>query len=185
MAMQRARMVSASGAAYSTSFDYLTSRSIFLHGRSGLGFNELVTVDVLGHMIEARVAFIARDPAGVVLTFEAPPEVAEVFQQWGLREQTLVEDSLEPTNDGESELIMSMMARAETVSLDAEAPGSEDSEDPTNRGQRAITMNDSEIHTPPPVYLEGEVAHLPDESTTDESSASTRLRATTHVGDNE
>ncbi|MBX2810671.1 MAG: hypothetical protein KTR25_02630 [Myxococcales bacterium] len=174
-------MVASTGEVFSTPFEYLTSRSVFLLGRARLKFDEEVTLEVLGIIVEARVAFVAYDPPGLVLTFEAPPEADKIFRRWQQhRRITWVNEDVRKTADGSDDVdfVASLMDRTPTVSVEARAV---DSEEPTNTAARTIS---SEEKTLPGIMYPTDannVIKVSQASTKMVGPEGTRLRATTHV----
>lgn len=144
MGAERARIVSSSGEVFSAPFEYLTRRSVFLQGRCKLRFDEPVQLEILGNMLDARVAFVAYEPAGIVLSFDAYPELASKFRRWQQhRRETWSDEDVTSTVEGDdSEILASMMARAETVTM---LPRRLDSEEPTNTGENAIDDEDQNV----------------------------------------
>lgn len=185
MARALARLTTAS-ATYAAPYGHLTDRSVFLRGRLAIEFGTTLKLELLGHAVEAKVAFISRDPPGAVLTFEPLEDLIALST---LEEETWADEDVTGTHDGnEAALLMKMMARAEAAS---DAGEHADSEDPTNTAARALDGTEVEAvpASPPAVYVDGQVfepvaaplragvqaaAEVPD--------AITRLRATTQVG---
>lgn len=191
MTREHARLVVSSGDSFSAPLRNLSVRSVFVEGRVSLSFGEMVTAVLLGHSVEARVAFVASDPPGVVLTFEATPELVEAIkvrdstknEEWG-------DEDVTGTHDREDTLLASMVARAAAAS--AQEPDV-DSEEPTNTGSRALGDEETTPAAIPAVYVDGQVVASSEEvgdglsqqagEQEEDEGKSKRLRATTQVSE--
>lgn len=185
MSKDLARLVASSGATYAAPFHNLTPRSMFVAGRIPLGFDEAVNASLLGHTVEARVAFCPAEPLGVVLTFEATPELEAAIRAFrGDAVDDWDDQDVTGTHDAEAAaLVGQMLARVEVTDPEVE----ESSEDPTNLGARALADLEDEVTPPslPAVHARDQAreasAGLRQSAGQPSEGKGTRLRATTQV----
>jgi hypothetical protein len=193
MTTDLARLVAPSGATFSAPFHNLTPRSVFVAGHVPLGFDEPVKAFLLGHAVDARVAFNPAEPPGVVLTFEATPELeAAIFafrrgssDDWGDQDETRTHDARGAARRGRPspEPGPGSPLGRDLDRFDADA------EEPTNPGARSLASLEEEV-TPPslpavdaerrardPALQEG----LQQGLSRGREGPSARLRATTQV----
>ena len=186
MSSELARLVAPSGAAYSAPFRCLTPQSVFVEGRVPIGFGEGVRAVLRGRTLDARVAFVPTEPAGLVLVFdlekdfEADARPTEVCgpSPWSDEDVTGTHD---PSEVARYAAQAADRVEAENVVESVDL----DSEDPTNPGTRGVLGDEFEI-TPSSVPTVTESAEsgglLQPVASQDLSPArGTRLRATTQV----
>ncbi len=190
MATIRAQLVAASGASFDADVHNLTSRSAFLAGPIDVGFGHEVRLTVLGHTVDARVAFVSAAPSGVVVTFEAQQPLVEAIAERREVDTDWDDEETRSHDARHARALAAMVARAEGA---ASLAGTDEPEDPTNRGSRSLEVPEDEVTPPavPAVYTDGRVVAVEEStlqdgllqpaSAPDASVRGPKLRATTQV----
>ena len=131
MPSELVRLVTASGATFISPVTNLTPHSVFVAGANNLVFGDLVRMEIFEMSADARVIFTSKDPLGVVVSFQAPKELA---RRISVRQGLSVDPWEEPTREHstkEFSMLADAFDRANTIT--AARLGS-NSEDPTNTG---------------------------------------------------